>query len=198
MNNNETPKRAETFEVSGKTYTRAEAARLIWTHTHNDYRGKYDDGTKTVLYAGPSGTTLCPVEALPDVVMLDLLRGAIKTARRKKVAAAFGPSSSPVTFHLSGEKVPEFWKLRIECGRFFSRSKGAPVDGAALRIYEGAVLVVIHSRTDEEPREFVKRLSRIAHNAVDLQGLFDALDKDETITTDHEEDLVLSLISRGG
>ena len=40
-----------------KPPTRKQIEALVWKHTHRDYRGKLEDGTKTVLRMGRNGGT---------------------------------------------------------------------------------------------------------------------------------------------
>lgn len=61
---------------------------LIWRHTHADYKGKRDDGTKCVLYFQPgSGTTSCPIEALPQAVFDEKLADAKRCEERRLARA---------------------------------------------------------------------------------------------------------------
>jgi hypothetical protein len=47
--------------------TRKEKLKLIWRHTHRDYRGIAADGTKMVLEMVPGvGTCSVPLESLTD------------------------------------------------------------------------------------------------------------------------------------
>lgn len=45
---------------------------LVWRHTHKDFKGKFSDGTKTVLKFVPSkGTCLVPLDSLTDQELFD-------------------------------------------------------------------------------------------------------------------------------
>lgn len=45
---------------------REQELRLIWRHTHRDFKGKLPDGTKTVLVLRAGGTTMVPLDQLTD------------------------------------------------------------------------------------------------------------------------------------
>ena len=47
--------------------TRAQKLKLVWRHTHRDFKGVAEDGTKRVLLFVPGvGTCSVPLETLTD------------------------------------------------------------------------------------------------------------------------------------
>lgn len=60
-----------------KNPTREKFQNKVWTHTHRDYRGKFEDGTKTILVYR-QGTTLVPISALTDKEIADRLPADLK------------------------------------------------------------------------------------------------------------------------
>lgn len=61
--------------------SRTEALRLIWKHTHRDYRGKVN-GVKSVLVLRTGGTHLVPLDALTDAEVADKLAYAERREQR--------------------------------------------------------------------------------------------------------------------
>lgn len=71
------------YTVDGKTYTRKEALRLIWRHTHKDYKGRYENGTRSILvYEG--GTVLVEFDKLSDTHIMDKLPYCARKDARDK------------------------------------------------------------------------------------------------------------------
>jgi len=64
-----------TVEIDGTahTLTTKEALRIIWRHTHRDFRGTIT-GTKTVLTLREGGTTLVDLASLTDAEIADKLK----------------------------------------------------------------------------------------------------------------------------
>ncbi len=50
---------------------RKELLRLAWKHTHKDFRGKYEDGTKSVLRMTDKGTCLVSLNSLTNAELLE-------------------------------------------------------------------------------------------------------------------------------
>jgi len=57
------------FDEAGADKRRKELERLVWKHTHRDFKGKYQ-GQKTVLTLGPKGTTMVAISDLSDDELL--------------------------------------------------------------------------------------------------------------------------------
>lgn len=73
------------YTVDGRAYTRKEALRLIWRHTHRDFKGKLEDGTRSILVnGGAAGSILVELDKLSDAhIMRKLPYCARKDARVK-------------------------------------------------------------------------------------------------------------------
>jgi hypothetical protein len=53
--------------------------RLAWKHTHRDFKGKLEDGTKTVLKLIPGkGTCLVSLSSLTDEELLEKLPKTVR------------------------------------------------------------------------------------------------------------------------
>jgi hypothetical protein len=51
---------------------------LVWKHTHRDFRGKLEDGTKTVLVGTPAGTCLIALTNMTDAELLAKLPARVR------------------------------------------------------------------------------------------------------------------------
>lgn len=69
-----------TVQVDGEAreVSRADALKLIYRHTHRDYKGKTDGGVKTILVGGGFGSELWPLDSLTDATVLDRLPYILK------------------------------------------------------------------------------------------------------------------------
>lgn len=58
---------------------RAVLERLAWRFTHNDFKGKFDDGTRTMLAnGGAEGTILKSLSAFTDEELLEKIPGSVR------------------------------------------------------------------------------------------------------------------------
>lgn len=70
------------------TMPRAKLEALVWKHTHKDYKGKREDGTKVVLMnRGANGTCSEPLSALSEEELLDKLPAKIRATVPVKVGS---------------------------------------------------------------------------------------------------------------
>jgi len=53
---------------------------LLWRHTHRDFRGKLDDGSKTVLMGTAQGTVLVCIARMTDAEITAKLPRAVREA----------------------------------------------------------------------------------------------------------------------
>jgi hypothetical protein len=67
---------------------RNEALKLIWRHTHRDFKGKLADGSKSVLTLRQGGTTLVPIDALTDAEIAEKLPYAQHCEAKRQAAKA--------------------------------------------------------------------------------------------------------------
>jgi hypothetical protein len=78
------------YTVDGKAYSRKEALRLIWRHSHSDFKGKLADGTRTILVYD-RGTTLVSLDGMTDAQINDKLPYCVhKDAQAKAKRAQTG------------------------------------------------------------------------------------------------------------
>lgn len=60
---------------------RALLERLVWKHTHNDFKSKRSDGTKVVnQYVAGRGTCSVPLSCLTDAELIDKIPKKIRDA----------------------------------------------------------------------------------------------------------------------
>lgn len=62
---------------------RRRALKLIWRHTHRDYKGTLPDGTRTVLMLREGGTCLVPLESLTEAELVDELKSAERLEQKR-------------------------------------------------------------------------------------------------------------------
>lgn len=70
------------------TMLRAKLEALVWKHTHKDFKGKREDGTKVVLkLVDGVGTCSVPLESLSEEDLLDALPAKIRATVPMKVGS---------------------------------------------------------------------------------------------------------------
>lgn len=123
---------------------------LVWSNTHRDFRGKFPDGTKTILQFVPGmGTCLVPVSSLSDQELKNRLPSAAKekhsirnpmsAAERKHCAHE---RSEERSFASLLNKLPEGETVTLGGRRVRKLSKGfVVVDGERLPAKQAAAKI---------------------------------------------------------
>lgn len=64
--------------TNNEAKARKKLEALLWKHTHRDFRGKLDDGSKTVLMGTAQGTVSVCIAGMTDAEIIEKLPRSIR------------------------------------------------------------------------------------------------------------------------
>lgn len=100
--------------MGGLIMTREKLEDLVWKHTHKDYKGIGEDGTRTVLHRSCThGTCIVPLSSLTEIQLQQKLPAKVRERN-------FGPDPVEV-----GERISLFLRLATELGHLALKQRNA-------------------------------------------------------------------------